>query len=75
MTPQEVAKQLIYAFQDDLMECDTYFLEEAQKRCALIAVNYIITSNPHSNPLNNTEVYSTMRYWQEVKTEIIKLEM
>jgi hypothetical protein len=42
------------------------------KQCALIAVQYIITSNPHSNPLN-TQVFSTIRYWQEVKQEILKL--
>ena len=42
------------------------------KQCALIAVDLIITSNPHSNPFN-TEVYSTMDYWQEVKSELEKL--
>lgn len=49
-------------------------LEELEnaKRCALIAVQNIINSNPHSNPFN-TEVYSTMDYWESVKTEIEKL--
>jgi hypothetical protein len=42
------------------------------KQCALIAVNYIITSNPHSNPFN-TDVYSTMDYWQEVEQELLIL--
>ena len=42
------------------------------KQCALIAVNEIISANPHSNPLN-TDVYSTMGYWQEVKQEIENL--
>jgi hypothetical protein len=42
------------------------------KRCALIAVDEIISSNPHSNPLN-TNVESTMEYWQEVKQEIENL--
>lgn len=42
------------------------------KQCALIAVKEIINSNPHSNPLN-TEVSSTMEFWQKVKTEIEKL--
>lgn len=46
-----------------------YYLAQ---QCALISVNEIINSNPHSNPLN-TEVYSTMKYWQEVKQEIEKL--
>jgi hypothetical protein len=44
----------------------------AANRCAIIAVNEIINSNPHSNPLN-TEVYSTMDWWQEVKNELEKL--
>ncbi|CAB4152493.1 hypothetical protein UFOVP615_15 [uncultured Caudovirales phage] len=42
------------------------------KKCALIAVDEIIFSNPHSNPFN-TDVFSTMDYWQEVKKEIEKL--
>lgn len=33
--------------------------------CAKICVQEIINSNPHSNPLN-TQVDSTMGYWQEV---------
>jgi hypothetical protein len=39
MTPQEKARELFDKFEDDLMECDTYFLEAAKKRCALIAVD------------------------------------
>jgi hypothetical protein len=39
MTPKEKAIQLFDSFEDDLMECDTYFLEAAQKRCAIIAVD------------------------------------
>lgn len=42
------------------------------KLCASITVDEIISANPHSNPLN-TDVYSTMDYWQEVKQEIEKL--
>ena len=45
---------------------------EQAKECALIAVNEIISANPHSNPLN-TDVYSTMNYWQEVKKQLEKL--
>ena len=40
--------------------------------CALAAVDEIILSNPHSNPFN-TDVYSTMGYWLDVKNEIEKL--
>jgi hypothetical protein len=41
--------------------------------CALIAVDEIINSNPHSNPFN-TELYSTMGYWIEVKNEILTIK-
>jgi hypothetical protein len=81
MTPKEKAKELL-----DEMSSQTYSYQpyagahyvieeigwEAGKNCALIAVNEIINANPHSNPLN-TDVYSTMGWWQEVKQEIEKL--
>lgn len=44
------------------------------KKCALIAVQNIILSNPHSNPFN-TNIYSTMDYWLEVKTEIENIKL
>ena len=59
-------------FNNELGEDVDLFWVELAKQCALIAVNEIITSNPHSNPLN-TNVESTMSYWQEVKQEIQKL--
>ena len=46
--------------------------KEFAKQSALIAVNQIILSNPHSNPFN-TDVYSTIDYWIEVKKEIENL--
>jgi hypothetical protein len=83
MTPKEKAQQLVDKFyqrfplkmdvittRGDLSwEYDNW--KEA-KECALIAVDEVILANPHSNPLN-TDVYSTMVYWQEVKQEIEKL--
>jgi hypothetical protein len=42
------------------------------KQCAILSVDEIINSNPHSNPFNTT-IYSTMDYWQEVKTELENL--
>ena len=44
----------------------------ASKKLALILVDQIINSNPHSNPLN-THGFSTMEYWKEVKQEIEKI--
>jgi hypothetical protein len=66
MTPKEKAEEIVYKFMNSE---NMIFLIEGAKECALIAVNYIMTSNPHSNPFN-TDVYSTMDYWQEVKQEI-----
>lgn len=45
---------------------------DTAKKCAIVTVDHIINSNPHSNPLN-TEVVSTMDFWMEVKREIEKL--
>jgi hypothetical protein len=69
MTPKEMAQELVYDMQMELPPRIGY---EFSKEVALIAVTYIINANPHSNPLN-TEVYSTMDYWLEVKKEIKKL--
>ena len=66
MTPKEKAEELYLKFYNEIHYKDT------SKNCALIAVNEIINANPHSNPLN-TDVYSTMGWWQEVKQEIEKL--
>jgi hypothetical protein len=69
-SPKEKATELLSKF---YMICQE-FTEEIQcsiqaQQCALIAVQYIITSNPHSNPFN-TDVHSTMDYWEQVKAEI-----
>jgi hypothetical protein len=80
MTPQEKAKELVDKFEEfaDDMECNVFTSSENRfknaKQCALIAVDEIINSNPHSNPLN-TDVHSTMSYWQEVKQEIENYEI
>jgi hypothetical protein len=75
-TAVEKAEELVYKMYDKMFYYrDGYNSSDvigAAKQCALIAVQYIITANPHSNPLN-TEVYSTMGWWQEVKQEIEKL--
>jgi hypothetical protein len=66
MTAKEKAKELF------MRNFEITVDESYAKQCALIAVDEIINSNPHSNPLN-TDVHSTMSYWQEVKQEIEKL--
>jgi len=75
MTPQEKAKELIEKYlnmNDGLIQEFIPIPIEGAKQCALIAVDEIINSNPHSNPLN-TDVHSTMSYWNEIKHEIEKL--
>ena len=73
MTPKEKANEL---FDKYYIICQE-FTEEIQcsiqaKQCALIAVDEIIKANPNSNPFN-TDVVSTMNYWNEVRHEIEKL--
>ena len=60
MTPREKAIELIDSFEDELMECDTYFLETAKQKCALIAVNEILSWNQ-------------IKFWEDVKQEILNL--
>ena len=74
--PEQQAKELFdkfcYAIRTE--ETDSGYFSNViyAKQCALISVQEIINSNPHSNPLN-TEVSSTMEYWLKVKEEIEKL--
>lgn len=74
MTPKEKAIELVNNFKDLTLnvEYDDVQNNFTAKQCALITVNEILNSNPHSNPFN-TNVYPTMDYWQEVKQEINKL--
>jgi len=58
-------------FNDELGTDVLKYWNELSKQSALIVVDEIILANPHSNPFN-TDVYSTMSYWQEVKQEIEK---
>jgi len=73
MEAKEKAKELVLKYEKYLF--DKFTTDEDWVKCvecALIAVNEVILANPHSNPLN-TDVYSTMDYWQEVKQEINNL--
>ena len=76
MKAKEKAEELINKFVEhtkvyhEVLGWEDYI--DSAKKCALIAVDNIILANPHSNPFN-TDVYSTMEYWLEVKQEIEKL--
>jgi hypothetical protein len=70
MKPREKAKELVRKYYNLFsVELENTICIYETKQCALIAVDEIISSNPHSNPLN-TDVESTMEYWQQVKQEI-----
>jgi hypothetical protein len=70
MKPKNKAKELTDKY---IKYTPVKFDFENARQCALIAVDEIINSNPHSNPLN-TELYSTMGYWIEVKNEILTIK-
>lgn len=72
MTPKEQAQEIYNKHQDSISALEGSDWWESAKRCALISVDEIIKSNPHSNPMN-TKGFSTMAYWMEVKHEIINL--
>ena len=76
MKAKEKAKELFkryIEFTKEWDELDGYIVNKYNaKQCALITVDEIINSNPHSNPMN-TNGFSTMAYWMEVKQEIEKL--
>jgi hypothetical protein len=71
MSPKEKAHELLDKFwlMDKVQPMPT---KEQAKQSALIAVIEVINSNPHSNPFN-TEPFSTMNYWIDIKNEIEKL--
>lgn len=70
MTPKEKAKQLVEKFEDELMECDTYFLEVAKRKCALIAVDEVIEQE--KNWIRQTGKGNS-NYYKQVKQEIENL--
>ena len=70
MKAKEKAIELIDSFEDDLMECDTYFLEAAQKRCALKVVDEILNIDNIKPYILHKEI---IEFYQEVKQEIEKI--
>ena len=73
MTPKEKAQELYNTYEQLGRDFTRgVSMNEFAIECALIAVDEIIKSNPHSNPMN-TYGFSTMAYWPEVKHEIEKL--
>jgi hypothetical protein len=73
MTAKEKAYELFDEYSYELSNHIFNGSFDISKQCALIAVEYIINSNPHSNPFNTDVFFSTMLYWQEVKEQLLKL--
>ena len=83
MTAKEKAEQLIQRFYFSLPNNGSQTginnvndRWEEGKKCALIAVDEIINSNPtyeSSNPFLGTRTYENTNYWKDVKKEIEKL--
>ena len=69
MKAKDKAEELIEKFKKETNDYD-WITNAHAKQCALICVDYVINSNPHSNPFN-TSVTSTMDFWQQVKQEIL----
>lgn len=69
-TAIEMVAKMYYIKGEDGIYTMTF---EMAKKCAIIATQYIINSNPHSNPLNS-EVKSTMKFYEGVMKEIKKLK-
>ena len=74
MTPKEKAKELVEKFIEyaDIWDYtnDQPLPFDATKKCALIAVDEILSL---SNDIWGKQYIETMKYWQQVKTEIEKL--
>ena len=66
MTPKKKAASLVLNYMSKVVS------KKVAIECALVAVQEIICSNPHSNPLN-TDIKSTMKWWMDVQEEIEKL--
>ena len=73
MTPKEKADELCLKYYKIIERTLSIEHVKITKQCALIAVDNIILANPHSNPFN-TDVYSTMDYWIEVKKELEEMK-
>jgi hypothetical protein len=65
MTPKEKATYLVFRYMSKVVS------KKVAIECAIVAVQEIICSNPHSNPLN-TNVTSTMKWWMDVQEELEK---
>lgn len=71
MTPKEKAKELYWKYYQNIS--DTSFPEETAKQCALIAVDYILNSEPKKSYFIKGHWMTPNNFWREVKSEINQL--
>ena len=76
MTPKEKAKELVEKFEyidtvDGQCISSGYITHNSAIECAVIAVDEILNSNP---TWFIDQMRSTHKYWEEVKTELIKIK-
>lgn len=77
MEPKEKAKEIfdkMYFVEDQMANYPMCF--DTAKQCALIAVDEILEATPHSPslPLELMPHFSAMKYWKEVKQELLKIK-
>jgi len=82
MTPKEKAEQLVVEFYRNIPNDEIGEDKESAKKCALIAVDEIIKSNPtypwakdvgaKAQGLYENVIFPT-NYWRDVKSEILQL--
>lgn len=66
-TAQELFSDAYFIlFDSDTDKGDEVLVSMLSQKLAIKTVDRIILANPHSNPLN-TESWSTMRFWVDVK--------
>ena len=78
MTPKEKAKELVDKYlKNNPIQASVGLLKLQAKKCALVAVNEIISICPYQNYKKTISPYDgaelSADYWEEVKTEIEEL--
>ena len=67
MTTEEQAEAIVEKYRSILpFKLAPNYAIKCATQCAIIEVQAIISSNPHSNPLNTNPIYSTMQYWMDI---------
>lgn len=72
-TAQDIFTEIyIVLFDSDSDKGEEILVSILAKELAIKNVDRIILANPHSNPINTATPWSTMRFWLDVKKELIK---